>query len=278
MRQAAKSVPPYAGQEPYLHFCFSEASGKKALALLERLYVRGVRVWYPVEAPKEQTARDAQDARMLSAAVTVIYLDEAFRNDSAAKSRLLTCQQNAQPIICINTDGGDSGLSIGLHADTVVIRPKRGEGADSFEQELLHTDGFSQELIGEPGKIHGRALGVLIRIIIVLCVLMLLFGLWRFFTQFRGMEQEEADTVVFSDSSILEAVREALGGGQVTSERLPAVTVLRLPGDTLPETLSDLSLLPRLETVEISQQAAKDIFAHPELFDYTIALYGGASE
>ena len=276
MKRTQKSVPPYAGQEPYLHFCFSGASGKKALALLKRLYARGVRVWYPSGTAADRLSRDAEDARMLSASLTVLYLDEAFRNDAAAKSRLLTCQRSGQPILCINTDGGDSGLSIGLHADTAQVRLRRGDSVQAAEQALLHTEGFSQELIGEPQRVRGRGLRILTGAVIALSVLILLFGLWRFFV--RPAAPEQTDTVVFSDAMLGEAVRGALGGGPLTEERLSELTVLRIPGDALPESLSDLSLLPALETVEISQKAAKTVSDYPELTHYTIALYGGASE
>ena len=84
--------------------------------------------------------------------------------------------------------------------------------------------------------------------------------------------------MTFADETIREAVRGALGGGPIAADRLGDVTVLRLPGDAIPADLSDLTLLPSLNTIELSQTAASGVSAHPELYAYTIELYGGASE
>ena len=86
---------------------------------------------------------------------------------------------------------------------------------------------------------------------------------------------EPADTVEFSSEKVREAVRSALGGGILTQERLTEVITIRLESDTLPETLSDLELLPALRTIQLTQSAAKDVPEHEELFRYTIELIGG---
>ena len=81
--------PPYAGTEPYLHLCFAKASGKKVRALLRRLMLRGVRVWYAAGTAADRKTHEQRERHMLSADLTVVYLDDAFRNDATAKSRLL---------------------------------------------------------------------------------------------------------------------------------------------------------------------------------------------
>lgn len=279
MAKMTELFPPYDGNEPYLYLCFSDASGKKAKAFLRRLYRRGVRVWYGAEASADRAAREAMNARMLGAALTVVYLDDAFRGDPATKSRLLVCQRSGQRIVCLNTDGGDSGLSIGLHADAEEIRLGRNDGAEDMEQALLHAKGFSQALIGEP--VHGKNSPVK-RIAILLIAAALLLAasgalIWLLRRE-KPTPPETSDTVVFSDAVVREAVRSALGGGVITEERLSAVTYVMLPGETLPDTLSDLLLLPALETVALSQTAAKDAPDRPELAGFTIELYGGADE
>lgn len=38
--------PPYLGQEPYLHLCFSDADAAMVQPLMLRLHDRSVRLWY----------------------------------------------------------------------------------------------------------------------------------------------------------------------------------------------------------------------------------------
>ncbi len=286
MNPIEKHYLPYDGTEPYLHLCFSNASSKKVLALLRRLRQRGVRVFFETGAAADRDARSAANARMIGAAFTVVYLDDAFRNDPVAKSRLLFCQNNGQRIVCLNTDGGDSGLSIGLHtgADGIVLY--RTDGTEAAERAILHTEGFSQELIGEPEKPKRSRFRILTRVLIAATAVLLAAGA-VFYVQTREKralqkqqrEQEtQTDAVSFADAAVREAVRDALGGGILTEDRLKTVRTLRLTGDTLPETLSDLAMLENLETVELSQSAAKDAVRHPELFAYTVVLYGGGGQ
>lgn len=271
-------ITPYGGGEPYLHLCFADASARRVRALLTRLRARGVRVWYAEGNPADRAERAYRDARMLEADLTVVYLDEAFRGDPAAKSRLLACQRAGQRIVCLNTDGGDSGLSIGLHADAVEIVPDRNGGAEAAERALLRADGFSQELIGEPERAKRSRVRILTAVAAALAALLaaccIAWVLWIGPKQ-AAEQAARADEVTFADETVREAVRSALGGGTITEERLNAVTTLLLPGDALPEDLSDLARLPALETVALTQSAAKDAPAHPELFAYTVELIGG---
>lgn len=290
MASYEKQYPPYTGNDPYLFLCFSAPAGKKTLGLLNRLCLRGVRVWYPLKNTAARAEREASDRRMLSASLTVILLDEAFRNDPAAKGRLLACQRAGHRIVCLNTDGGDSGLSIGLLPGAEEIRFLRGARAEELEYELIRSEGFSRELIGDPGKQKIPFFKTAVILTLSLAALLLAAGLIRYFFVPRPIgpvppssEQTlvpqvtalPGDTVSFSDASVREAVRNALGGGFLTKERLSGVTSLRLEGDQLPEDLSDLSLLPSLKTVLLSQVAATGVPSQSELSGYEIELYGG---
>lgn len=282
MTALEKAYPPYNGTEPYLHLCFSNASGKKVRALLRILRRRGVRVFFDTGAAADRTARETINARMRDAALTVVYLDDAFRSDPAAKSRLLFCQRSGQHFVCLNTDGGDSGLSIGLHTDVTEIVLSRTDGAEEAERALLHAEGFSQELIGEPKPPEQNRVKILTGVFATVTAALLIFGaIWYLQSREQRMQQTritDTDTVVFADETVREAVRDALGGGVLTEERLSGLTTLRLSGDTLPETLADLALLENLETVELSQTAANDAASYPELSDYTVELYGGGGQ
>ncbi len=285
-----KQYPPYTGNDPYLFLCFSAPAGKKTCALLERLFLRGVRVWYPTGSSAGRTGREEDDRAMLSASLTVIVLDEAFRNDFSAKGRLLACQRAGHRIVCLNTDGGDSGLSIGLLPGAEEIRFPRGTGPEEFEYELIRSEGFSRELIGEPGRKRKTFFKTAVTAALTLTALLLLAGMMRYFFGMRPAEQlppavesvsgqetpaEPGDTVLFSDGIIREAVLSALGGGPLTEERLASITALRLEGDALPADLSGLALLPALETIHLSQSAAKEVPGRSELTGYVIELYGG---
>ena len=283
MTAIEKLYPPYEGNDPYLFLCFSMESGRKARALLGRLFSRGVRVWYAAKEERTRAGREAGDFRMLSASLAVILLDDALRSDPAAKSRLLACQRANIPIVCLNTDGGDSGLSIGLHATAEEIRFSRGENAEQLEQKLIRSENFSRDLIGEPHPAKRTGLRAAVTVTLALSALLLALGLFRYFTRAQAASgapgapasSEPLDSVSFLDETVREAVRSSLGGGRITKERLEDVTVLRLAGDTLPSDLSDLSSLPSLTTVQLSQGAAKEVPGRTELSGYTIELYGG---
>lgn len=291
-----KQYPPYSGNDPYLFLCFSSGSGKKARALLSCLFARGVRVWYAPGRSGTRAEREASDSRMLSASLTVILLDEAFRSDPSAKSMLLACQRAGHPIVCLNTDGGDSGLSIGLVKGADEIRFSRSASAEEYESGLIRSRCFSRELIGTPIRGKNAFFRTAVIVTLTLAALLLAAGIVRLVFGVRkerpvpiepqdhsglqGTAQPEAtdepgDTVPFSDETVREAVRSSLGGGLLTEERLREVVSLRLEEDTLPADLSDLALLPSLETILLNQSAAKEVPSRNELSPYTIELYGG---
>ncbi len=285
MHSLTKTFPPYAGDEPYMHLCFAEESAGEASALLRRLRMRGVRVWYCMGNAADRKVREENERRMLGARVTAVYLDEAFRNDPAAKSRLLTCQREGQPVICLNTDGGDGGLSIGLHADAHEVKLRRGASAGEAEESLLRAEGFTQELIGEPAAPDSRGLRILTGVLMVLIAAALAAGAFWYAKHRQPAQtgsaeetEEETDSVRFADETLREIVRDAAGGGSLTEDKLARITALRLPDSRLPDDLSDLTLLRSLEVILISQTAARDVPAHPELAAYVIELYGGGSE
>ena len=270
-----KRYPPYAGTEPYLHLCFSDADAKRVRPLLHRLYLRGVRVWYACSDETDRTARRLREERMLGAAVTVLFLTDAFRRDRRAKGDMLVCQNAGRPILCLNTDGGDGGLSIGLHPSTPEAAFSRQSRAADWEAAILRADGFTQSLIGEPQKPPVDVLRIVAWSMTALALLLALAGVWWWTQRKPTPPPEPVDTVAFADETVREAVRAALGGGVLTEERLLEVTTLSFP-DALPEDVSDLSRLPSLTRIELTQSAALSLDAHPELTAYTLVLIGGA--
>ena len=82
-----------------------------------------------------------------------------------------------------------------------------------------------------------------------------------------------ADTVILKDQALREAVRQAIGGA-ITEEAVRGLKTLSL--SRLPDGLEDLSLLPDLSTLILSEAAAQEAPQLPELYDkYTLIVAGG---
>ena len=275
MKNWQSKVPPYTGSEPYLYFAFAQADSAKVWKILRPLLERGCRVWYscgPAGSSEELLRRQERSS---GAAMTVIYLSDAARADKDTKSSILVNQKLEQPILVLDPDGADRRLSMGLREDLPHVALYELHSAEETESAIIHAEGFTQDVIGEPITVSGESIvGKLSAALLALGVLLLavsFVGL-RYFHWFQPDVRAE-DEVVFSDPAILSAVREAARGGAITEELAESVTVLRL--DAVPESWEELSLLPALERVELPQQALLEGQALPD-GDYQIELRGGA--
>lgn len=280
--KAEKYYPPYDGEEPYIHLCFSDRDERKVRPLLRRLLRRGCRTWYCVGKAQERASLSSRYQRMLGAGLTVLYLTEAAREDTELKAMLLVCQRMQQPILVLNTDGGDGGLSLGLTAaaSTAVLG---GSAADACDA-ILHGQGFSQSFLGEPILVRDRLR--LRRITVLLILLSVLLGgsvgVYKYLhppviPPEEQIETLPEDTVTIADEYLREAVRSAIGGGAITQKSVAGVTELRL--SRLPENMSDLALLPDLTTLILTEEAAKGAPELPELYEtYTLILAGGEAQ
>ena len=277
--QTEKIFPPYEGREPYIHLCFSDRDERKVQPLLKKLLIRGCRVWYCVGETPDRNALTLRNQRMLGAGLTVLYLTEAVRQDTELKNRLLVCQKAQQPILVLNTDGGDSGLSLGFtgEASAAVMG---GNAADALDA-ILHGRGFSQAFLGDPQTIRDKRW--LRRLSVLLLVLSLLLGAGMGVYKYLHppvVPPEEAlpeDAVVIEDEALRAAARTAIGGGPLTEEALAEIQELRL--DALPENEADLALFPNLATLILSEEAAKDAPQMPDLYEsYTLIVTGGEAQ
>ena len=265
--------PPYEGRDPYLFLCFSDADASAVEPLLKRLCGRGCRVWYSIGRSADVNVLAHRQERANGAALTVLYLSDRARSDTDVKSAVLLAQSRGCPIICLDTDREDSGLSMGLTEQARHIPAWRLPSAEAVETELIRTEGFSQELIGEecidPGISYKKRL--IRRLVTATLLLALAGGLSGHFLGWFA--PRPADTVSFTDPALEAAARRAVGGGALTEESLAAVTTLRL--DAFPEKSDELTEFPSLMRLEIPQSAAAQ--AVPLLDDagYRIVLYGG---
>ena len=275
MKSWQKSNPPYEGDEPYLYFAFAEADSKKAWKILRMLLARGCRVWYSIGPAGSSEELLRRQARSGAAALTVLYLTDAACADKDTKSNVLVNQKFDRPILCLDPDGTDRRLSMGLREYVPHIPVFQGQSDKEIESAIIHADGFSQDVLGEPVTVHGG--GVLGKLSAALCILALLLAVTAFagYRYLYWFQPEITDEVTFSDPVILSAVRDAARGGVITEELTSQITFLRLDG--MPESWGDLELLPALERVELPQQTLTGRAELPPE-GLTVELSGGGAK
>ena len=274
MKDSFREFPPYEGDSPYLYFAFAEADSRRVWEYLRLLYERGCRVWYSrgkADGPEEVLRRQA---RYRGAALTLVYLSDEACRDQNTKSSVLVNQQFDSPIICLDPDGRDRVLAMGLRESVPHIPLYRIRSREELEDAIFHAEGFSQELLGEPVKI--RKASIIPKLSLMFCVLAVVLSV-LFFTGVRERVSEViqvSDEVELSDPVLLSAVRKAAGGGAITQELVETLKAIDLSG--MPENWDDLELLPSLEEIRIPQEALLDGAPLPE-GEYTIILTGGGT-
>lgn len=150
MKQMDRLCPPYEGNEPYLYFCFADQDREAVFPLLRHLTQRGCRIWYCLGSASDVTERKRRQDRMDRAELIVLYLTDSVRNNADVKNPVLYYQKRGKPLICVDTDDGDTELSIGLTGRTKHADGRAGKTAEEIEAQLIRTEGFTQELIGLP--------------------------------------------------------------------------------------------------------------------------------
>ena len=266
-----KQIPPYEGDAPYLYFAFAEEDSKRVWKILRPLLSRGCRVWYcygPAGSAEELLHRQE---RCEKAALTVVYLTDAACADRDTKSAVLVNQKYNRPILCLDPDEKDRRLAMNLR-ETVPHVPLYRLSGEEWESAVLHAEGFSQDMLGEPTGIENG--GVMKKLTLTFCALALLlcavaFAGFRIFGWFSPAARDELE---IREPILQAAVRQAVGGGAITQEGVSGITSLRLK--KLPESWEELSLLPALERIELPQRSLLDGGTLPE-GDYVIVLSGG---
>lgn len=275
-KKLTKRYPAYQGGEPYVFFCFSDADAGRVRPLIERMYARGTRVWYSVGRPRDLNERRERELRMKGAALAVVYLSSAAREDLNFKNAGLYCQVSGVPILCIDAEEGVSRLAFGFNEDVPHIKKGDYRSASALEEALVRSEGFSQELIGEDRIIPMPPIirfAVALAVVSALALALVMLG-GRVFGWFTPDIRSD-DTVVIEDDSLRMAVRSARGGAPITEENIGTVETLRLK--ELPEDGEELEALVSLTRVEIPQELAPDALW---LLDegYTVVLYGGGGK
>lgn len=268
-------VPPYEGEEPYLFFAFAKRDTDKAWKYMRPLLERGCRIWYCLDNAGSSVELLRRQNRASEASLTLVLLTDAIVSDQDSKTFVLVNQKQNRPILCLDTDGADRRLSMSLREEVPVLSLRTLKEPNAYENAVIHSEGFSQDLLGDPVHTRSNLTG---RVAAAFLILALLFGAGilsaRHWIRPEPAEQAElpSDSVLFEDPVLVASIRAALGGGLITEESLSEIHVLRL--DELPSSWDELDLLSNLETLEINQSAIEPSSSLP--FDrFQIVLIGG---
>ena len=274
MKNWQKRYPPYEGSEPYLYFAFAEADSAKAWQIMSILLERGCRVWYGSGPSGNADELLRRQKRAEDANLTLLYLTDAACADKDTKSNILVNQKNGKHILCLDPDGADRRLSMGLYETVPHLPLYRLKSRKEIENAVIRAEGFSQEILGEPVRVEGG--GSLGKLTALFCVLAVFLALASFIgvRYLRWFQPEVPDEVPFTDPVILSAVRNAARGGAITEELVSEITVLRLSG--MPESWEELEKLPALTTVTLPQQALLEEGTLPD-GDITVEQTGGGA-
>ncbi|MBR3184820.1 MAG: hypothetical protein IKF48_01660 [Oscillospiraceae bacterium] len=267
-----KQIPPYEGDQPYLYLAFAEEDSGRVWKLLRPLLARGCRVWYCVGPAGSAEELLYRQERCEKAGLTVVYLTDALCADRDSKSAVLVNQKYNRPILCLDPDEKDRRLDMNLR-ETVPHVSLYQLSSEEWEGAVLHAEGFSQDMLGEPIRI-GDDSKTIKKLTLTFCTLALLLAVVSFagFRVFGWFSPAARDEVDIRDPAIRFAVRQAVGGGAITEERANEVSFLRFR--ELPESWEDLSLLPALERIELPQRSLLDGGELPD-GDWIVELSGG---
>ena len=264
MKDWRKQAPPYEGTEPYLYLAFADADK------------RGLRLWYSTGPAGSADELLRRQQRALGAEMTVVYLTDAMTQDQDGKASILVNQKNGRKILCIDRDAADRALTMGLHESVPHLAAWQYPTTEDLEEALIRSDGFTQEMFGEPVLI--RRSGLTGRLTAVLCAsaLLLVLGGFLGLRVFHWFQPEmPQDEIIFADETIRSAVRSAVGGGVLTEENTAAIEELRL--DSLPSGWEDLEKLPKLTRIVLPQEAVLEAESLPDAGVVLVLTGGDAS-
>ncbi|MBR4472889.1 MAG: hypothetical protein IKS55_04550 [Oscillospiraceae bacterium] len=273
MKDWRKQIAPYEGSEPYLYLAFADADAGRIRDLVRLLLQRGVRIWYSTGPAGSADELLRRQQRALGASLTAVYLTDAMTQDQDGKASVLVNQKNGRKILCIDRDSSDRALNMGLHESIPHLAAWQYHRTEDLEEALVRTEGFTQEMIGDP--VFLKKEGLTGRLTALLCVLSLLLLLGGFLglRVFHWFQPElPQDTVEFADPTVREAARIASGSAVLTEESVAAVTELRL--ESLPDSWEDLEKLPNLERIVLPQDAVLEAESLPGE-DFVLVLTGG---
>lgn len=257
MAELSRRYPPYEGEEPYLYFAFAEADSEKAGPLLAQLYARGCRIWYG-----RGENRPHRLDRIKNASMAVIYMSSKAMTDAdEVKSSVLYCQSRGVPVVVIDVVENNE-LSTGFSQNTQHIPALNNP--EQLEAALIRTEGFTQSLIGEKRSTVKTPVW---KITLTTFLAAAVVGLGGAYAMGAFAPKDE---VIFQNQVIRNAVRYSVGS-PITDSGVQELRVLHLT--EAPDKLDELNYLPKLERIEIPEEAVPVFESLTER--YTIVVYGG---
>ena len=275
-----KSYPPYMGDEPYVYFAFASSEAKEAERILAGLYNRGVRVWYCLGPGKTLRESDEQTVRIRNASMLLIYISSTGDKDDFFTANIGYFLNLGKPALLLASDrftGG--GMAFLLNSRLARLTMSDRQDIDALCGDILRSDGFSMDLIGEPQqRSRSAARTVTLAVFAVLAALIAVFAIGVSRHWFREAPSR-LDTITVTDAAIEKAARYALspdGYAALTEESVSSIRRLSL--DTLPAEESELVLFENLETVAVPQDLVSGIAEDSALWSYTIVLEGDETD
>lgn len=273
MKDWRKQAAPYEGEEPYLYLAFADADAGRIGDLVRLLKKRGLRIWYSTGPAGSADELLRRQQRALGAEMTVVYLTDAMTRDQDGKASILVNQKNGRKILCIDRDASDRALTMGLHENVPHLAAWKYAKTEDLEEALIRSDGFTQEMFGEPVLLKKSGLTGGLTAALCAFALLLVLGSVLGLTVFHWFRPAAPqDEVEFADETIRNAVRAAAGGAVLTEENTAAVEELRL--DSLPESWEDLEKLPGLTRLALPQEAVLEAENLPD-GNFVLVLTGG---
>ena len=264
MKSWQKKYPPYVGEEPYAYFAFADADSRKVKKVIGIMAKRGFRLWYSTGKAGSAEELMLRQEKAANAEVTFLYLSDAAVSDKSIKSLILANQSNEKTIVCLDSDGRDRRLAMGLR-ESVQLIPLYSLSGKMLDDALIKADGVSQQIIGESVIIYSPW-----KAVIVLLILSALIAAGGYY--YAACLKPEPDTVFFNDGILTVAARDAVGGGALTEENIGEITELSLPD--IPESWDELEKFISLEKIILPQDKICGFTGElPE--KYTVAISGG---
>ena len=219
MRNWMKQHPPYEGEQPYLYLAFADTDRGRVWKIMKLLLERGCRVWYCCGLPGDAAEVRRRQERSGGAALTVLYLTDAAAADRDTKSNVLVNQKFDRPILCLDPDGTDRRLSMGLHETVPHIPLYTLTDSADMENAIIHADGFSQEIDSSVAAIARRMTDSLSRT--------LADGSYANGMKHKPMRSKVRSAPIIDCSKEASALAGKSSNTSITSNVLPSITNAR---------------------------------------------------
>ncbi len=248
-------------EQPYILAVFDGRDRRRAEPVLMALYQSGCRILRDNAAETDERARETRATRLKEAALVLLFASRRALALEGWDRAVTYCVSRRTPVITLHLDDAEGTEGMQMQLSTVPsLRCADYRDAASLLAALKRTEGFTQSLIGAPPaektkNTWMRASALLLLGLTAAAALILIFSIRAAKVKAETIAPPTPPPgVTFADAAMENAVCAALGrapGTPVYSQELAAVTELTLA--SAPATLSDVAMLPALQTLRIPQ-------------------------